>query len=178
MRSIPWLVGVFLCLVQPYATAAPICDGRPLRSIEFSGRECTAICRVQRKQVLFVGDKVLFGTSDTKQGVAVPINGQTDLQNDELNIPALSSKEFPDGRNVGRATSSVTLPTISLSIQRQLVSPSHEVLADYREDLAIRLSERCDSCDVIQYRLSLIKKGKTVSSDFHQYWCRVGEQQQ
>jgi len=155
------------------AAAPPSCGGRPVRSIEFSGRECTAICRVLRKEILFVGDRILFGASGIKEGVALVANGQTDLQKDELNIPQLPSGEFPGGLNVGRASSRIAPPEISLSVNRQVLSSSGEVLADYRENVSIRFEDHCEACEVVQYQFNLVGKGRRVISDFHAYSCRV-----
>ncbi len=164
----------FLALLPTQTTGAPLCAGRVVRTIEFTGRECAGICRVLRKQITFVGEKILYGASSTNQGIVFLLNGQTDLQHDQFNLPDLPGPEFPGTRSVGTATSSVSMPNISLSVSRQLLSPANQVVADYRENLKIRLNDRCDECEVVQYQYTFTGKGSDISSVFRQYSCRVG----
>lgn len=170
----------WLVLLMPFsldaASGAPLCESRVLRSVEFSGRVCAGICRVLRKRAMFVGDKVLFGEQTAQSGAVFLLNGDTDLQNDQFNLPDSGGQHFPNTRSFGVATSKVLLPDILLSIRRQLLSTSNQIVADYRENLAIRLNAQCDECRVVEYRFTLMTSERNVVSAFQQYSCRVSSE--
>lgn len=146
-----------------------------LRAVEFSGRQCVATCLVLHKQIRFVGNKILFGSASSSEGVVFTANREVDLESDEFNIPMLPYEKYPGSRHTGKASSSISFPTISLNIQRRLLSKSNNWLMDYLENLTVRLNSRCDACDVVEYKITFRSAEKSFSSSFQTYWCRTSQ---
>jgi hypothetical protein len=164
---------LFQLLLLHSVVAAPLCGQRVLRNIEFSGRECGGTCRVLHKRLTFIGDKILFGETSENTGTVLLQNGETDLQSDQFNIPFQPGDSFPNTRAVASATSQVQLPRVSLSIRRQLLSASNQIVAEHRETLDIQLNEQCDACRIIDYHFTFVTQKRNTASIFQQYSCRA-----
>lgn len=168
------IIGLAFCFVVLFwaeCRAEMSCGGQVIRKIEFSGRLCMATCIVINRKLTFVRNLILYGTE--KEGVAVQVNGQVDLQGDSLNIPLVDQGGYPGSTNAGTARSRIGFPNIELAVTRRLLSPAGKLLMKYDEELVVKLDGDCNACEISRYDVTVSKETQTVPASFRPYRCHL-----